>query len=193
MINLITFSDFAGIKTINLNQDQARQLDPFISEAQKFDAKQLLGAAFFQYIIDNPEEVNNAKLLDGATYNNNEGDPVSFDGLKVMLVYFSFARYVGGKNVQDTPFGFVNKSGEKSDQIDNAGISREAKSSVSAAFAVWNEIKDFLNAQINANNYELWKSPAQGSLTSSTRITKMGRHRHQHDHDKVSRCFDNHH
>ena len=182
MANLITFADFEGIKTINLNQNQERQLDPSISEAQKFDAKKLLGAAFFQNIIDNPTDPDNLVLLNGTTYDNNQGDPVSFEGLKVMIVYFAFARYVGGKNITDTVFGFVNKQGEKSDQVDNAGISRECKASIAAAFAVWNEIKDFLNAQINASKYDLWKSPVKGTMSSSARITRVGRDRHRHHH-----------
>lgn len=197
MDNLITFADFAGIKTINLNQNQERQLDPFIAEAEKFDTKKLLGAALFQDIIDNPADPDNVTLLDGATYNNNNGDPVSFEGLKVMIVYFAFARYVGGKNITDTAFGFVNKQGENSDQVDNAGISRECKSSISAAFAVWNEIKDFLNAQINASKYTLWKSPHKGTMSSSMRITKTGRdrhnHRHHNDHDDHLSCGNSHH
>jgi len=189
MSNLITFTDFAGIKTINLNQKQERQLDPYIAEAQKFDAKQLLGPAFYQNIIDNPLIADNVTLLDGGTYNDNEGNPVSFEGLKVMLVYFAFARYIGGKNVQDTPFGFVNKQGEKSDQIDSASISREAKASVSAGFAVWNEIKDFLNAQVNVNKYPLWKSTSKGIQSSGARISKMGKSRgYRRIYDEKTKC-----
>lgn len=194
MTNWITFADFAGIKTINLNQNQGRQLDPFISEAQKFDAKQLLGPAFYQNIDDNLQGADNLVLLEGGTYNNNAGDPVSFEGLKAMLVYFSFARYVGGKNITDSPFGFVNKHGEKSDQVDSAGISRETKASIAAAFAVWNEIKDFLNAQVNASKYDLWKSPDKGIMSSSMRITKTGRDRnHRHYHDHRDNCGHHHH
>lgn len=186
MANLIDISDFEGIKRINPNQKQDRQLDPFITEAQDFDSKELFGASFWQDIITNFGTPDNEALLDGAVYDNDQGDPVAFRGIKDMLVYFSYARYVGGKNIQDTPFGFVNKRGEKSDQIDSQGINREGKRAVAAAFSIWNEIRDFLNSNVNNDKYPLWRKDCERtSRQSSPRITRMGRDRlhghHRHD------------
>jgi len=187
MSNLITIGDFEGIKKVNLNQDQARQLDPLITEAQEMDAKNLLGDAFYEDIITNPTSTTNKVLLDGGQYDNNDGDLVSFRGLKVMLVYFTFSRYIGTKNVQDTPFGFVNKAGEKSKQISSSDITRENKASRAAAFAVWGDIEVFLRANVNRDKYPLFECHTRASHRSSATITRTrgdGQHHgHHRDHD----------
>ena len=185
MDNLITFQDFAGIKTINLNQDQTRQLDPSIAEAQNFDLKSVMGDAFFQDVVTNPGG-DNAVLLDGVIYKDDDNNDVEFKGIKRVLVYFAYARYISIKNAQDTPFGFNNKIGESSSKIDAIEVSRQVKQAESGAFALWADVRRFLNSNINDDKYPLWEGVRRTDRKSSGRITRMGSDRHHtkriHEH-----------
>jgi len=188
MANLITSVDVNKIKRISLNQNDARQLDPFITEAQNFDLKTQMGDAFFQDVVTNPGEPDNVVLLDGAIYKDDDGNDVEFTGIKAVLVYFAYGRYINGKNAQDTPHGFVNKTGENSAKIDAIEVSRQSKQAQAGAFALWRDVITFLNSNINDNKYPLWEGRKRTGRTNSVRISRMGSDRHHTNriHDNLN-------
>lgn len=185
MALLITIDDFVDYKSLNLNQDQTRSLDPFIQESQDFDLKNLMGDAFYYDFVTNVADSKYQDLLNGKVYVNDGSDNVQFKGVAAVLVYFTYARYVGKKNYTDTPFGLVTKKGESSEPIDNKAMSELALQARSGAMAFWNDVRAFLNITANSSVYPLWEGIKKVQTVTSPRIHRVGFNRagktHKHD------------
>ena len=196
---VITVADFAGIRQINQNQQQAKKLDPFIREAQELDLKPLMGASFYQDFVDNfTTEQKYIDLLAGVKYENTLNETVSFSGLTAALVYWTYGRYSINKPITDTPFGQVNKTNQWSKQIDKDDRRSIVSQTKSAGNNYWIEVTEFLNIPENNNIYKLWKSDCKtGRLPRSGRFHKVQRgapsRRHHDNHHLDEDHHDSHH
>lgn len=183
--NLITVADFAPYRALNLNQVQARVLDPFIAEAQEFDLKPLLGSAFYKDIVDNIGDTKYQELLKGKTYTNDRDETVEFQGLTAALVYYTYARYVENKPIVDTKHGVVRKKTNFSEPVDDKTLARKVGQARSGGVSYWRDVEDFLNINANRTVYPLWKGCDTDHPTGSIRISNAselhyGHHRHRH-------------
>lgn len=110
MNNLIDRYDFDDIGLIakHCNNEKLRIS---IREAQEFDLKRLL-CGFYSDVCSNWKSDNILwqKLILGGAYNNCKNQSISFGGLKLALIYFSYSRYIVLNNFDDTPNGGVTKS-----------------------------------------------------------------------------------
>lgn len=160
-IILIGASDFLPYRAIATNIEVAKRLEPHIVEAQKLDLAPLLGAGLYFDLLKytqslaagiaaaaaneppttyapTPEEIKFKNLLSGCTYTVYAGDTKKelikiYEGLKPVLVYFSYARFVLRDNIRSTPNGFVEKKTLESENISAKQLSEEANRAISAA------------------------------------------------------------
>jgi hypothetical protein len=91
--------------------------DKYIREAIEFDIQELFCEEFFYKIFysetDNPEIT---KLLEGGSYEY-ESKIYNFRGLKDVIAYFTYARFVMNSNVSSTSHGFVHKVNPHSEAL----------------------------------------------------------------------------
>jgi hypothetical protein len=175
MVNLITATDIKTRKGLSNNINLDKELNPHIQEAQEFDLRSWIGESFYLDILDkfqnSPTDADFVKLFDGVEYTYN-GDKYEHQGIKGVLVYLAYARYVGSANAQSTPTGFVQKNNQYSDPISGSQITRMVKQNESGANTLQRRVEDFLNR--NAANYPLWSTCKSGSRKKSIRINKIG-------------------
>lgn len=175
MTRLITVSDIKERKGISNNINLTKELNPHIDEAQEFDLRSWIGESFYLDILDkfvnNPTDTDFLNLFNGTEYTY-KGDKYEHQGIKGVLVYLAYARYIGAANAQSTPTGFVQKNNQYSDPISGSQITRMVKQNESGANTFQRRVEDFLNR--NADNYPLWKTCKSGSRKKSITINKIG-------------------
>ena len=141
---LWTYADQQTIKPISANFP-SEEFEQIMEEVQVEDLQKLLGFDFYQDIIQNPTAEWNAKLLDGGEYEYNSVT-YFYEGLKYVLAYFAYARYVRVSSKKDTATGFVDKQFEDSRQINIGKESNLHKDFTKIAFKYWEECQKFLSA-----------------------------------------------
>ena len=102
-------SDFEGIADV-ANHCDTRKLDQAIREAQTFDLEELF-CEFWNVIDTNWDDPKYQKLIDGGIYEGCKGNR-TFAGVKKILAYYAYSRYIIINNFNDTPSGNVSKSND---------------------------------------------------------------------------------
>lgn len=100
------------------------EFNRFIREAQMFDLKRLVCESFFQDLTSETPVRDYTLLLEGGSYTF-EGKKYEFAGLKAVLSYFAYARYVFTGHQVDTPMGIkekVNQDGEAISQAERRDV-----------------------------------------------------------------------
>ena len=144
MTNLINITDFADNKFLTQNLDD-RDIDPIITEAQEFDIKPVLGAAMYLDMMNNLTATKYIELLDGKQYTpNGSADAIYFNGLKMVLKYYVYARLLVVDGVKSTNSGFVQKSLENSERISGSQRTQMIAQTRSGAKAYEDELRAFL-------------------------------------------------
>ena len=141
---LWTYADQQTIKPISANFPRG-EFEQIMEEVQVEDLQKLLGFDFYQDIIQNPTGTWNAKLLDGGEYEYG-GVTYFYEGLKYVLAYFAYARYIKISSKKDTATGFVSKQFEDSRQINIGKELNLHKDFIKIAFKYWEECQKFLSA-----------------------------------------------
>lgn len=165
---LINKTDFAPYRNITVNIDDQKRLEPFILEAQRIDLSNLLGKRLYFDMIKFITSLNAGitaqteqppyqpttdefwfqKLLNGCSYIYTWPDQSVttkiYAGLKPVLVYLSYARFVRADNVRSTQSGFVKKTTDFSTQISDKEIQTIASRAESDANAFFSGTEDFM-------------------------------------------------
>lgn len=84
-------------------------MEKYIREAQLFDLKPLVCDDFFQDLTSGNPMRDYDLLLYGGNYTFQERN-YYFEGLKAVIAYFAYARYVFTSHQTDTPFGIKEKN-----------------------------------------------------------------------------------
>lgn len=151
---LLTFSQQQAIKAISANNEvKYAQLE---KEVEDSDLRDLLGVALLQDLQDNPTDENNVKLLDEYSFEDCNGNTVKHKGLRYVLAYLIYARYIGSSFVNDTFTGFMVKTRTDSELINEGTIKRLQNENRKLALTEWDLIKEYLN--LNCDTYTLWIS-----------------------------------
>tara|TARA_R110000787_G_scaffold196468_1_gene307844 strand:- start:875 stop:1396 length:522 start_codon:yes stop_codon:yes gene_type:complete len=172
MALLITRDDFAtNNRIISSSNFNTNALNQHISDAQFIDVQKLLGLDFYNEIVRNPTSTANGILLNGGDYIYN-GTTYTNVGLKSVITFYSYARYVLFGSQTDTPFGIVQKQGQNSTEIDSGQKKIVSKMNQQTAFVYWENVRLFLDR--NKANYSLW---SDNCLTSNRvfRISKISK------------------
>lgn len=172
MALLIDRNDFAtNNRIISSSNFNTSALNQHISDAQFIDIQKLLGLDFYNELIRNPTSTANAELLIGGDYTYN-GTTYTNVGLKSVITFYAYSRYVLFGSQTDTPFGLVQKQGQNSTEIDSGQKKTVSKMNQQTAFVYWENVKLFLDR--NKEDYSLW---GEGCFTSSRvfRVSKISK------------------
>lgn len=171
---LITVNDIKSIKSISDNIDNVERLDPYIIEAQDLDIRPFLGELLFYDIATNPSTTPNAKLLAGGTYID-DTYTLFFDGLKIAIAYFAYARFIANQGINITRFGIVKKLVDNSEAISQETVSHLAGNARSVGQAYLVQVERFLDhdATITTPLYSLWRQELSRGPKAKVRITKV--------------------
>lgn len=157
MTLLTSATDFAAYRELSVNIDDAARINPYIAQAQQFDVKPLLGELLFKDLIDNPTTTENELLLSGGSYTYQSAN-YDFAGLKAVIIFFAYARFLENQNINITRFGIVFKNNaDVSERVDEKTLQRLVQQSRNQAQAYWDECGKYL--QRNAGLYPLWQKP----------------------------------
>lgn len=162
---LITRNDIAQYRQISKTPNDAK-LKEMILDAQMLDLQPLLGESLYNKILYAPEEYE--PLLEGGIY---EIDGIGYTnyGLKMVLAYFSYARYVMFASMTDTPFSVVEKLNPDSRPADPAAKKTLYALNREAAFQLWENVKRYL-ARTRHPYFTLCNNTVAGSL----KLKKIG-------------------
>ena len=172
MMLLIDREDFATYnRAISQSEYNKGNLNQYILDAQFVDLKGLLGSEFYEDIIRNSTSEMYNDLIDGSVYEY-KGKTYTNYGLKSVLVYYSYARYVLNSANVDTPFGMVQKN-----NVNSTATSYQEKKSIfkmnqQIGYEYFKTVFDFLER--NSKDFPLWKDDCQYSKTNTFRISKIG-------------------
>lgn len=168
MVLFINKADICQYKQVS-NSVTADILNSFIMDAQLKDLQKLMGKEFFFDLIANWKDAKYKTLLDGGTYVYQTKTYENF-GLKSVLSYYAYARYVlYGTNI-DTPFGFVTKNNADSTPVSWERRKDIYKDNQQTAYSMWETVVEFINR--NTDDYPLFNFGA-GSDEGFT-ISKIG-------------------
>jgi len=151
-MSLVTYNQQQAIKAISVNN--ASKYDSIATEVEAIELSDLLGVALLQDVQDNPLTTHNTELLDGATFEDCNGNIIKQKGLRYVLAYFNYAKYIGESFVNDTFTGFVVKNREESDIISEGTVKRLQLENRKIAMREWELVKAYLNE--NTANFPLW-------------------------------------
>ena len=146
--NIITITDIQDFKPISKNTDTQKKLDPFIQEAQEFDLRPFMGDEFYLKLVDEFKNTfpdsNYENLYQGSTWMKG-GKTYENPGLRAVLVYYSYARYLNKANTNSTAFGMVGKTNPDSTPLTDRTIDRLVSQSMNGAKAYLNRVEFFIN------------------------------------------------
>jgi len=163
---LITKDEIAQYKQISKtpNNDKINQI---INEAQLLDVSVLLGNEFFNKIIKDPSSYTD--LLDGGDYIYKDVTYTNY-GLKMVIIYYTWARYVMFGSQIDTPFSMVEKlNGDKSQPVSEASKKSAYSTSRDEAFQLWENVRLYLIRTDNPD-YKKCKIPPNSRGFRMTKI-----------------------
>ncbi|MCK9281355.1 MAG: hypothetical protein M0P71_12090 [Melioribacteraceae bacterium] len=140
------------IKKISANN--TGRYDQIAAEVEENELRSMLGIALLQDLQDNPTSTENVKLLDGSSYENYLGQTIKFKGLRYVLAYLNYAKYIGESFVTDTFTGFVAKNRPESELVSEGTMKRLINENRELAMREFDVIKEFLC--LNSADYPLW-------------------------------------
>lgn len=151
---LITIDDVKTFKGISSNINSQKDFDPLVIEAQTFDVPKIIGDGFFLDVIAglnaSPQEAKYVDLFNGKEYTVNGEKRIHF-GLKAIIIYNAYARFLAKDGIQSTPSGFVVKQSQYSEPVDFKRLSMNIQQARSGAMAHEQRVVDFLQ-----NNRDLY-------------------------------------
>jgi len=109
-------------------------------------------------------------LLNGGTYTYQSVTYTNV-GLKAVIVHYAYGRYVLQGGQKDTPFGYVNKLNDKSQEVSLSAKKTMSKMNQQMAFTYWENVRSFLDR--NTTDYPLWVNNC-GARKGGFRISKIG-------------------
>jgi hypothetical protein len=137
---LITRSDIAQYRQLSKTPNNDK-LNEMILDAQLLDLQPLLGENLYNKIIASPAD--HEELLTGGIY---EHDGISYTnyGLKMVLAYFAYARYIMFSSVTDTPFSVVEKLNPDSRPAEVSSKKTIYTLNRDAAMQLWQNVRNYL-------------------------------------------------
>lgn len=159
MTQLITLDDIKTYKPLSINLNEVKKVNPYILEAQQFDLKKLIGSKLYVDILrdynETPSLSQYSDLFNGSTYQY-EGNTYSHEGLKMVLIYFSYARIVFNSNFEATAHGTRVKKEEYSEPVNRHELKWLQDQANSGAMSYWEEVEKFICR--NIEDYPLYRT-----------------------------------
>lgn len=151
MAALLSWAQQLTFKPISSNnQTKFEQIE---KEVENKELRRLLGVAFLQAIQTTPDDYTD--LLDEFEFEDANGDTIKHKGLRYVIAYMVFSRYLGESFIVDSFTGFVQKTRQDSEQLSEGSIRRIQEENRTLALSEWQIIKEYLD--LNSDEYDLWK------------------------------------
>lgn len=147
---LLTFAEQQIIKEVSKNNQ--KKFEQIMKEVEELELDKLLGTTFYQDISNNPN--NYQELLSGCSFEDSNGYTIYQKGLKYVLAYLNYAKYIQEAHIQDTFTGIVQKTRPDSEQISSGGIKNLVQNNREIAFNYFEKIRLYL--QLNSDKYPLY-------------------------------------
>lgn len=141
--NWCNFTKFTGGVT---------NFEQLATEVEELELKKLLGAAFLQAIQAAPGDYT--ILLAGGSYTNSYDEAVAFKGIRYILAYMNFSKYIGESYIADTFTGMVRKRREETEGLSIGEIKMLQADAREMAMQEWELLKDYMD--LNSELYPLW-------------------------------------
>ena len=146
---LVNFSIQQTIKPISPNK--ANGFDTISEEVELVILPKLLGLKMYSDLLANP--ANYTYLINGCTF---VIDNVTYThrGLKYILAYHNYAKYVKNNHLADTYTGVVVQNRPETTHVSSAELERIANEFQEVANTAWSLTKTYLDN--NTTTYPLW-------------------------------------
>jgi hypothetical protein len=142
MATLLTINQQQAIKKISSNNEA--KYTQIATEVENKELRDLLGTALLQSLQAAPTQADNAKLLNGDTFTDCNDNTITHRGLRFVLAYLNYVRYIGESFINDTFTGFVQKTRPDSEIISEGSIKRLQQENKEIALSEWALIKEYL-------------------------------------------------
>ena len=119
MDDILSFDHQQAVKPCSVNN--VEEWTQFRNEVVRSELKRLLGPVMAARITDTPEKFT--ALLEGATLMYC-GNKVAHEGLRFVLAYMVYARYVTEQHLKDTFTGIVKKSRSEAESAGEGELRR---------------------------------------------------------------------
>jgi hypothetical protein len=167
---LLSFSEQQLIRpmsTYNSTNTQAvNRYKQLAYEVEYYELDKLLGSAFYQDISKNP--ANYTDLLNGCSFVDRNDNTIEHRGLKYVIAYLNYAKYIGESYVNDTFTGLVQKTRPDSERISTGDIKRLQQEYREIAFNAFDLIREYL--YINSEIYSLWKNERKKDMKTNKKF-----------------------
>lgn len=127
----------------------------FIRQAQSFHIKPLMCDDFFQDLIQETPLRNYDLLLNGGSYSY-QGRNYYFDGLKAVISFFAYARYIFLGHQCDTPFGVKEKNYQDGLQLSSSERKDTKTLYMQNAYTLWEDCKMYIER--HSAQFPEWES-----------------------------------
>jgi len=125
-------------------------------EVENKELKELVGVALLQDLQRNPTTADNVILLDGGSFQDCQDNTIHFEGLRMVLAYFIYSKYIVKSKISDSFTGMVNKNRSEATDMSKGAIKDEQNDSRKIAFDEWDLVRAFLCE--NSDLYPLWNN-----------------------------------
>lgn len=157
MIKLLTATEFSDLKNISKKIDVSR-INEAIDLSQSIDLYDFLGDFLFD-VVENRDEASYQDLLNGSSFTIS-GKTYTHAGIKSLLADLVYSRYLYTSNINDTPFGLVNKLSNDSTPIDRNLIRDLVKRVQMDASIKFSIIDKYINQNITSfDRYSTGNNP----------------------------------
>ncbi|MBE99311.1 hypothetical protein [Flavobacterium coralii] len=138
---LITRSDIAKYRQISATRNDAK-LNEMILDAQMLDVQPLLGEKLYNLIMNAPEDYT--EIMDGGSYVY-QGVTYNNYGLKMVIAYYAYARYIMFGGFTDTPHSFVEKLNDSTSRpVDYSNKKTVYQLNRENAAKIWDSVSNYL-------------------------------------------------
>jgi len=157
---LITFEQQKLIKPITGN-NQAKY-NQLVNEVELVELVDLIGIDLYYAISETPQSNENKALIEGCEYVNRHGNTIQQKGLRYILAYFIFSRYIAESFIQDTYSGMVQQSQANAEPISSGSITRLQEANRKIGLKAWEQVYEYLI--LFKDLYPAWKPYQQNKV-----------------------------
>lgn len=166
MAILLSFAQQLAIKAIGgynaANTVAQAKYTLLANEVESLEIDKLLGSKMYQAVSAAP--ANFVGLLDGCSFEDCNGDTLTHKGLRYVIAYLNYAKYIGESYLNDTATGITQKTRPDSERISSGDIKRLQDENRAIAFNAFDLTRQYIEG--NSAFDELW------SLTNSNKRIK---------------------
>ena len=178
----IDINDFIGEINLDLSND-ANVIANFEAIAGRIEInvlRDLLNDKLYGDLIANttsgvPQDTVYYNLVNGETYTNDIGETVLYEGLKRMIRYFVFEKYLDIQYYQNTSIGQMQSQNENSVTLNRSQIRKARMQIQHEAVKLYRKAAIYINDNytnfFTGNDYALWwpeQKKFLGAITSMT-------------------------